>query len=74
MSQIEERSQAVRLYDRGVKAMNSKRFAEAAARFAQALRNSPRFAEAHGSSDRPAAEPRGPPRRLPGEDGRPDRT
>src|SRR5258708_39398403 len=47
MLQIEERSQAVRLYDQGVKAMNSKRFAEAEARFAQALRNSPRFAEAH---------------------------
>jgi tetratricopeptide (TPR) repeat protein len=46
MSQIEERSQAVRLYDQGVKAMNSKRFAEAKARFAQALRNNPRFAEA----------------------------
>jgi Flp pilus assembly protein TadD len=47
MSQIEERYQAVRLYDQGVRAMNSKRFAEAEARFAQALRNSPRFAEAH---------------------------
>jgi tetratricopeptide (TPR) repeat protein len=47
MLQIEERSQAMRLYDQGVKAMNSKRFAEAEARFAQALRNSPRFAEAH---------------------------
>ena len=29
ISQIEERSQAMRLYDQGVKAMNSKRFAEA---------------------------------------------
>ena len=47
ISQIEERSQAVRLYEQGVKAMNSKRFAEAQARFAQALRNNPRFAEAH---------------------------
>jgi tetratricopeptide (TPR) repeat protein len=47
MLQIEERSRAVRLYDQGVKALNSKRFAEAEARFAQALRNSPRFAEAH---------------------------
>jgi tetratricopeptide (TPR) repeat protein len=47
MSQIEERSQEVRLYDQGVKAMNSKRFAEAEARFAQALRSNPRFAEAH---------------------------
>jgi tetratricopeptide (TPR) repeat protein len=47
MPQIEERSQMMRLYDQGVKAMNSKRFAEAEARFAQALRNNPRFAEAH---------------------------
>ena len=47
MSQIEERSQAVRLYDQGVKAMNSKRFAEAEAKFAQVLRSNPRFAEAH---------------------------
>ena len=47
MSQIEERSQAVRLYEQGVKAMNSKRFAEAEAWFSQALRNNPRFAEAH---------------------------
>ena len=47
MSQIEERSQAVRFYDQGVKAMNSKKFAEAEARFAQAVRNNPRFAEAH---------------------------
>ena len=47
MPQIEERSQMMRLYDQGVKAMNSKRFAEASARFAQALRSNPRFAEAH---------------------------
>jgi tetratricopeptide (TPR) repeat protein len=47
VSQIEERRQAVRLYDQGVNAMNSKRFAEAEARFAQALRSNPRFAEAH---------------------------
>jgi tetratricopeptide (TPR) repeat protein len=46
-SQIEQRSQEMRLYDQGVKAMNSKRFAEASARFAQALRSNPRFAEAH---------------------------
>lgn len=47
MSQIEEHSQAARLYDQGVKAMNSKRFAEAEAKFAQTLRSNPRFAEAH---------------------------
>src|SRR5258708_30796780 len=47
MLQIEERSQAVRPYDQGVNAMNSKRFAETEARCVHALRNSPRFAEAH---------------------------
>ena len=47
MSQFEERSQAVRLYDEGVKAINSKRFTEAETRFAQVLRSNPRFAEAH---------------------------
>jgi tetratricopeptide (TPR) repeat protein len=37
----------VRLYDQGVRAMNSKKFAEAQARFAQALTENPLFAEAH---------------------------
>jgi hypothetical protein len=45
--QIGEGGRAVRLYDQGVRAMNSKRFAEAQARFAQALTENPRFAEAH---------------------------
>jgi Flp pilus assembly protein TadD len=47
MSQIEERSQEERRYNQGVKTANSKRFAEAEARFEQALRSNPRFAEAH---------------------------
>ena len=46
-SQIGEGGRAVRLYDQGVRAMNSKKFAEAQARFAQALTENPRFAEAH---------------------------
>jgi tetratricopeptide (TPR) repeat protein len=46
-SQIGEGRRAVRLYDQGVRAMNSKKFAEAQARFAQALTENPRFAEAH---------------------------
>jgi tetratricopeptide (TPR) repeat protein len=46
-SKIEEGGRAVRLYDQGVRAMNSKKFAEARARFAQALTENPRFAEAH---------------------------
>lgn len=47
VSEIEERSQAMRLYGQGVKAMNSKRLAEAEANFVQALNANPRFAEAH---------------------------
>jgi tetratricopeptide (TPR) repeat protein len=47
LSQTEERGQAMRLYEQGVKAINSKRFAEAQVRFAQALKDYPRFAEAH---------------------------
>jgi len=46
-SQIGEGGRAVRLYDQGVRAMNSKKFAEAQARFTQALTENPRFAEAH---------------------------
>ena len=46
-SQIEEGSRAARLYDQGVRAMNSKKFAQAQAWFAQALTENPRFAEAH---------------------------
>jgi tetratricopeptide (TPR) repeat protein len=46
-SQIEESGRAVRLYNQGVRAMNSKKFAEAQAWFAQALTENPRFAEAH---------------------------
>ena len=46
-SQIGEGGRAVRLFDQGVRAMNSKKFAEAQARFAQALTENPRFAEAH---------------------------
>jgi tetratricopeptide (TPR) repeat protein len=46
-SQIGEGGRAVRLYNQGVTAMNSKKFAEAQARFAQALTENPRFAEAH---------------------------
>ena len=46
-SQIGEGGRAVRLYDQGVRAMNSKKFAEAQTRFAQALTENPRFAEAH---------------------------
>ena len=46
-SQIEEGSRAVRLYDQGVRAMNSEKFAEAQALFAHALTENPRFAEAH---------------------------
>jgi tetratricopeptide (TPR) repeat protein len=46
-SQLGEGGRAVRLYDQGVRAMNSKKFAEAQARFAQALTENPRFAEAH---------------------------
>jgi TolA-binding protein len=45
--QIGEGGRAVRLYDQGVRAMNSKKFADAQARFAQALTENPRFAEAH---------------------------
>src|SRR5258708_39728990 len=45
--QIGEGGRAVRLYDQGVRAMNSKKFAEAQARFAQALTENPRFAEGH---------------------------
>jgi tetratricopeptide (TPR) repeat protein len=40
-------SRAVKLYDRGVRAMTSKKFAEAQAWFAHALTENPRFAEAH---------------------------
>ena len=46
-SQIGEGGRAMRLYDQGVRAMNSKKFAEAQARFGQALTENPRFAEAH---------------------------
>jgi len=46
-SQIGEGGRAVRFYDQGVRAMNSKKYAEAQARFAQALTENPRFAEAH---------------------------
>ena len=46
-SQIGEGGRVVRLYDQGVRAMNSKKFAEAQARFAQALTENPLFAEAH---------------------------
>jgi tetratricopeptide repeat protein len=46
-SQIGEGGRAVRLYDQGVRAINSKKFAEAQARFAQALAENPLFAEAH---------------------------
>jgi tetratricopeptide (TPR) repeat protein len=46
-SQTGEGGRAVRLYDQGVRAINSKKFAEAQARFAQALTENPLFAEAH---------------------------
>jgi tetratricopeptide (TPR) repeat protein len=46
-SQIGEDGRAAKLYDQGVRAMNSKKFANAQARFAQALMENPRFAEAH---------------------------
>src|ERR1700746_3159702 len=46
-SEIGEGGGAGRLYDQGVRAMNSKKFAEAQTRFAQALTENPRFAEAH---------------------------
>jgi tetratricopeptide (TPR) repeat protein len=46
-SQIEEGDRAMRLYDQGIRAMNSKRFTEAQVRFEQALIENPSFAEAH---------------------------
>jgi len=46
-SQIEEGDRAMRLYDQGIRAMNSKKFTEAQVRFEQALIENPSFAEAH---------------------------
>jgi tetratricopeptide (TPR) repeat protein len=46
-SQTGEGGRVGRLYDQGVRAMNSKKFAEAQARFEQAVTENPRFAEAH---------------------------
>ena len=46
-SQIEQGDRATRLYDQGIRAMNSKKFTEAQARFELALMENPSFAEAH---------------------------
>ena len=45
----EEGSQAVRLYNQGVKLVRARKFAEAQAKFMQALTETPNFAEAHNN-------------------------
>jgi tetratricopeptide (TPR) repeat protein len=46
-SQLEVGSQAVRIFHQGVRAVNSKNFAQAQAKFEEALTENPKFAEAH---------------------------
>ena len=48
-SQLDADSQAVRFYHEGVRAVNLKNFAQAQAKFEQALTENPKFAEAHNS-------------------------
>ena len=45
----EEGSQAIRLYNQGVKLVRARKFAEAQAKFRQALTETPNFAEAHNN-------------------------